>query len=579
MRWLSFYAAFWCISTVCTAAQWFVAPDGNDLGTGSVDDPWQHIQYALDTITGSLGDQQYINITAGTYYERLTMDDDDSFESLVGEDAATTIIDAQQLERCLVTENLQNAEITRLTFQNGKRMTPRASSGALVITGENVVVHNCIVRWSQGLYQAGIFVAGPNTIHNCELYENETLDMNGNNAGIYVTYPAGAHVYNNYIHDNYNAGQSGAGGLTFFFTTAILVDNLVENNTSLGGAAGVLIRYGDPVFIGNTIRWNQMTGGDAVRIEGAQPIFENNLIVDNATSFALRVDEGYARNSSASFRLNTVVAEAGGVVWSGCPAPEFYAPITESIIWTNGASLTITNTDLELSYCCLSDTLFSGEGVLYDNPMFVAPQNGDYHLNYPDSPCIDAGNPNSDFCTEPWPHGCRSNIGAYGNTSQAAFSTILTCTPLCPTETPVPSATPTPEPTLTMTLPPTCTPSATPTDGTITVELWLDDTFLAAGERLRLRLALLNGGPTIEFDQYVCLEVYGVYYFYPSWQEVAQSLNRTLGAGSFIVDTILDLILPDPLTQGGPFHFYAILIDPESSLHLSELVVVGFFLE
>ncbi len=38
------------------------------------------------------------------------------------------------------------------------------------------------------------------------------------------------------------------------------------------------------------------------------------------------------------------------------------------------------------------------------------------------SPCIDAGDPNSDWSGEPWPNGKRINIGAYGGTNQASMN-------------------------------------------------------------------------------------------------------------------------------------------------------------
>jgi hypothetical protein len=38
------------------------------------------------------------------------------------------------------------------------------------------------------------------------------------------------------------------------------------------------------------------------------------------------------------------------------------------------------------------------------------------------SPCIDAGDPNSDWTAELWPHGKRINIGAYGGTPEASMS-------------------------------------------------------------------------------------------------------------------------------------------------------------
>jgi len=45
----------------------------------------------------------------------------------------------------------------------------------------------------------------------------------------------------------------------------------------------------------------------------------------------------------------------------------------------------------------------------------------DYHLKFI-SPCIDAGDPASDYSNEPAPNGGRINLGAYGNTSEATCS-------------------------------------------------------------------------------------------------------------------------------------------------------------
>ena len=38
------------------------------------------------------------------------------------------------------------------------------------------------------------------------------------------------------------------------------------------------------------------------------------------------------------------------------------------------------------------------------------------------SPCIDAGDPASDWTGELWPHGGRINMGAYGGTAEASMS-------------------------------------------------------------------------------------------------------------------------------------------------------------
>ena len=70
------------------------------------------------------------------------------------------------------------------------------------------------------------------------------------------------------------------------------------------------------------------------------------------------------------------------------------------------------------------------------DPLFVSAYVDNYHLRSTGgswhygqwtadtltSPCVDAGNPSSDYAGEPDPNGSRVNMGAYGNTSQASRS-------------------------------------------------------------------------------------------------------------------------------------------------------------
>lgn len=48
------------------------------------------------------------------------------------------------------------------------------------------------------------------------------------------------------------------------------------------------------------------------------------------------------------------------------------------------------------------------------DPLFKNPQEDDFHL-LPNSPAINAGNPDSDYSQEPMPNGGRVDLGAYGN--------------------------------------------------------------------------------------------------------------------------------------------------------------------
>ena len=79
-----------------------------------------------------------------------------------------------------------------------------------------------------------------------------------------------------------------------------------------------------------------------------------------------------------------------------------------------------------------------GTGNFSDDPLFADPNAGDYHLRsergryWPEydlwvldkvsSPCLDAGDPDSDYSHERAPNGGRINLGAYGGTAYASLS-------------------------------------------------------------------------------------------------------------------------------------------------------------
>lgn len=108
--------------------------------------------------------------------------------------------------------------------------------------------------------------------------------------------------------------------------------------------------------------------------------------------------------------------------------------ISNSIFWNN------TDGDMfqcQARYSCI-ERADEGEGNTNADPLFVDPNNGDFHLrsergrHWPEhdvwvldnitSPCIDAGDPMVDPSDEPVPNGARLNMGAYGGTHYASMS-------------------------------------------------------------------------------------------------------------------------------------------------------------
>jgi hypothetical protein len=104
---------------------------------------------------------------------------------------------------------------------------------------------------------------------------------------------------------------------------------------------------------------------------------------------------------------------------------------------------------VSVDYSCVQGgdaDVHKGAGVELDwggdnidaDPCFADMAGGDYHLQSSagrwdananvwvtddnNSPCIDAGDPCSDWTEELWPHGKRINMGAFGGTPQASMS-------------------------------------------------------------------------------------------------------------------------------------------------------------
>jgi hypothetical protein len=129
--------------------------------------------------------------------------------------------------------------------------------------------------------------------------------------------------------------------------------------------------------------------------------------------------------------------------------------LTNCILWGNIAynegpqiAMEIEGT-VSVSYSCLQGydgdiytgveaTLDWGDGNIDADPCFADTSAGDYHVRSTagrwdantsiwvtdegNSPCIDAGDPNSDWTAELWPHGKRINMGAFGGTAEASMS-------------------------------------------------------------------------------------------------------------------------------------------------------------
>jgi len=173
---------------------------------------------------------------------------------------------------------------------------------------------------------------------------------------------------------------------------------------------------------GAPVLWNP--GDFAVSFyygEGPGSILKNFIIRDSFMGV-------FIADSSPTISNLTIVGNRYGIEAYAGSEPD----IRNTILWDN------TDGDLfgcRARYSCVER---GGEGNITADPLFVDPDNDDYHLRsergryWPEydiwvldkvtSPCIDGGDPDADTLNEPIPHGGRINIGAYGGTMEASLS-------------------------------------------------------------------------------------------------------------------------------------------------------------
>ncbi|MBN2313234.1 MAG: right-handed parallel beta-helix repeat-containing protein [Sedimentisphaerales bacterium] len=324
--------------------------------------------------------------------------------------------------------------------------------GGYGIYGENnaapITSYNQITasRW-QGIYSCH----GPIT--------NNVISEN--NGGIaYCDGP----ITNNIISYNSNVDSGRGGALSF--CDGPITGNVIEGNYASYKGGGFYECTGD--IIANIITANQsaIAGGGVCNCRGK---IMNNIIAGNTS------DTGGGLFSCTQVLNNTIVgntATINGGALGQCPGEVknniiafnkaaglvggIYGASVNShnVFWSNdggnvGAGAGFGDGDV------IADPLFAKDGYWDDNEtpdddsddVWV---DGDYHvqskagrwstddnewvLDVQTSPCIDAGDTDSDWTAELWPHGRRINIGAYGGTAQAgmSFSTVGTPADLNP---------------------------------------------------------------------------------------------------------------------------------------------------
>jgi hypothetical protein len=170
-------------------------------------------------------------------------------------------------------------------------------------------------------------------------------------------------------------------------------NNAVEGNRTFFGGGGIACYSASPMILNSVIYSNQTSGwGGGILAEVSTFKLVNCVVYDNQAS----------------------TPGVDGIFFH----PLYGIPlILNSIIWNNAIFPPHTMFPWEMYYCDVAGG-WIGEGNIGQDPQFVDPTAGNFHLQ-PPSPCINTGHPLV-FLNDP--NGTRNDMGAFGGNGFALES-------------------------------------------------------------------------------------------------------------------------------------------------------------
>jgi len=371
------------------AVRYVCGATGSDItGDGSMGNPWQTIQYAIDQASSS----DTIRVAQGTYYENLIFGImyqgkpvilEGGYESVGWTrdiDGYTTTIDGSGADWVI-----QSYGGAGPTIIDGFTITNGTGGIYIVEAGIVTIVRNRIINnGGSGIWME--LCGRDSTIEDNYIAENEW--------GVYLRYSS-VTIQNNVFEGNYEYGVHDDSGMTPF---AIIADNLfnstegtaifaedsypmIISNIIDGGDKGVVAWESGARITGNVIKG---CDGWGIELFVGSSFIANNVVVYNQSGIRAVITDW---PGDVTIINNTVAHNEGNNGIQGPSEGCFAGIIANNIIWGN------TPLDLVAAWATYSDIgtgNTAGEGNISADPLFVNPAGGDYHLQ-PSSPCIDAG--------------------------------------------------------------------------------------------------------------------------------------------------------------------------------------------
>ncbi len=359
-----FWAVLFCTVSLLMGADWYVDPAGSADPDGSMEHPFPTIQQALDA--------------------------------------------AQPHDRILLQPGVYTGEGNCSLNPEGKTLIIQS------IQPENLQIAASTIIDPNGLGRGFIFNHNedPDFILQGLTIRNTLCQLEENPAHGSAIFCSGASPTVRFcIFENCNADGGWGGAFYGEFCNSTLEHCLFAGNHARYGGA-LAVNLSSNLSVNHcTLAGNQawFAGG------GIISDFESPLSLKNTIVHFNSLDDPAGQGKQISIRGNSTVAVSFSSIANAPGDIELWEE--SALLFQSG----VLHTDPCFARCSTQLPIKEMDFHLKSCYGRWDPLNGSWVQDSETSPCINAGDPNENWASEPWPNGKRVNIGFYGGTEQASM--------------------------------------------------------------------------------------------------------------------------------------------------------------
>lgn len=250
--------------------------------------------------------------------------------------------------------------------------------GISIVT-ENEISSNSLIAENYSGGGGGYFQQATDTI----FISKNNFDGNitggtgfGGGIGIYNTTFDVLYFDGNILSNNYST-QNGGGLWTFNTYRTNITNNVFDNNEANGVGGAVSFRQylgkGENIIFPNSFTKLEKGNVTHDRDDNLHPIIANNNFISNNANRGGAIDSDHGMETPIIF--NSIFLNNS-------------APLGQDLYNYSDSALFVYNNDIDIED--ISGT-WEGIGNIFEDPLFIDPVNGNFHLNNCLSPCINRG--------------------------------------------------------------------------------------------------------------------------------------------------------------------------------------------